>query len=57
MQAANKRFGLVTVEENALAGGLGSAVLELLENDINNIKIKRLEFPTVSFRTAAGNGC
>lgn len=44
MQAAlASRFGLVTVEENALAGGLGSAVLELLEeNDINNIKIKRL---------------
>ena len=37
---------IVTVEENALAGGLGSAVLELLEDkSMNQVKVKRLGLP------------
>ncbi|MFH2104975.1 MAG: 1-deoxy-D-xylulose-5-phosphate synthase [Parcubacteria group bacterium] len=37
---------IVTVEENVLAGGLGSAVLELLEeNNLSNVKVKRLGLP------------
>lgn len=37
---------LVTVEENALQGGFGSAVLELLEeNGLRDIKVKRLGIP------------
>jgi len=37
---------IVTVEENVLAGGFGSAVLEVLEkNNITNVKVKRLGIP------------
>ncbi|MCM2356787.1 MAG: 1-deoxy-D-xylulose-5-phosphate synthase [Geobacteraceae bacterium] len=37
---------LVTVEENALQGGFGSAVLELLEEErVTGIKVKRLGIP------------
>ena len=36
----------MTVEENALQGGFGSAVLELLEEErITNVRIKRLGIP------------
>jgi 1-deoxy-D-xylulose-5-phosphate synthase len=42
-----ERFGvLVTVEENALEGGFGTAVLELLEEeDLDGVKVKRIGFP------------
>lgn len=41
--ARNSRYGLVTVEEHMLAGGFGSAILELLEqNRITGIQVKRL---------------
>jgi 1-deoxy-D-xylulose-5-phosphate synthase len=45
--AEAKRTGsLLTVEENALQGGFGSAVLELLEEErITNVRIKRLGIP------------
>jgi 1-deoxy-D-xylulose-5-phosphate synthase len=37
---------LVSVEENALQGGFGSAILELLENEgITGVKVKRLGIP------------
>lgn len=37
---------LVTVEENALAGGFGSAVLELLQNyKLTDIKVERIGLP------------
>ena len=37
---------IVTVEENALQGGFGSAVLELLyDSGLQNVKIKRLGIP------------
>jgi 1-deoxy-D-xylulose-5-phosphate synthase len=37
---------IVTVEENALQGGFGSAVLELLyDNGIRDVKVKRLGLP------------
>jgi 1-deoxy-D-xylulose-5-phosphate synthase len=40
---AEKTDKIITVEENALNGGFGSAVLELFaENGINNQKIKRI---------------
>ena len=47
VEAARRvRFGLVTVEENALAGGFGSAVLELLEqNGVKNVAVRRLGIP------------
>jgi 1-deoxy-D-xylulose-5-phosphate synthase len=43
--AARTRFGLVTVEENVLAGGFGSAVLELLEENGVNVAVRRLGIP------------
>lgn len=45
--AEAKRTGaLLTVEENALQGGFGSAVLELLEEErITDVRIKRLGIP------------
>ncbi|MEI8356307.1 MAG: 1-deoxy-D-xylulose-5-phosphate synthase, partial [Deltaproteobacteria bacterium] len=39
---------LVTVEENVLAGGFGTAILELLEEEgLYNIKLLRLGFPDI----------
>jgi 1-deoxy-D-xylulose-5-phosphate synthase len=45
--AEARRTGcLVTVEENALQGGFGSAVLELLEEErITHVRLKRLGIP------------
>jgi 1-deoxy-D-xylulose-5-phosphate synthase len=45
--AAARRTGcLVTVEENALHGGFGSAILELLEQEeITGIRVKRIGIP------------
>jgi 1-deoxy-D-xylulose-5-phosphate synthase len=45
--AEARRIGvLLTVEENALQGGFGSAVLELLEEEkITDVRIKRLGIP------------
>ena len=38
---------IITIEENTLQGGFGSAVLELLnETDIHNVKIRRLGMPS-----------
>jgi 1-deoxy-D-xylulose-5-phosphate synthase len=46
MAEAGKTGRLMTVEENALQGGFGSAVLEMLyDNGLQNIKIKRLGIP------------
>jgi 1-deoxy-D-xylulose-5-phosphate synthase len=43
---ANKTGRIITVEENALQGGFGSAVLEMLyDNGMQNVKIKRLGIP------------
>ncbi len=37
---------VITVEENALSGGFGSAILELLEeNGIHSVQIRRLGIP------------
>lgn len=37
---------IITIEENVLAGGFGSAVLEFLDNtDIPNVKLRRLGIP------------
>lgn len=37
---------LITVEENALEGGFGTAVLELLEEEgLDDVKVRRLGFP------------
>ena len=37
---------IITVEENVLQGGFGSAILELLEDEgLNNIKVKRIGLP------------
>ncbi|MBE9504519.1 MAG: 1-deoxy-D-xylulose-5-phosphate synthase [Proteobacteria bacterium] len=45
--SATKTGKVITVEENALQGGFGSAVLELLEQKkaLSSIKIKRLGIP------------
>lgn len=46
LSAAGKTGRIVTVEENALQGGFGSAVLELLfDNGRHDVKIKRLGIP------------
>jgi len=46
MSVANKTGRLVTVEENALQGGFGSAVLELLyDSGMQHVKIRRIGIP------------
>ncbi|MBK5274320.1 MAG: 1-deoxy-D-xylulose-5-phosphate synthase [Desulfuromonadales bacterium] len=46
MSVANNTGRLMTVEENALQGGFGSAVLELLhDNGLQGVKIRRLGIP------------
>jgi 1-deoxy-D-xylulose-5-phosphate synthase len=46
LQLAHKHGSLITVEENVLQGGFGSAVLELLEEQgLNNIRVQRLGYP------------
>jgi 1-deoxy-D-xylulose-5-phosphate synthase len=46
LQAAHHTGALLTVEENALAGGFGSAVIEFLESEgITGIKVKRIGIP------------
>ncbi|HEY6873323.1 MAG TPA: 1-deoxy-D-xylulose-5-phosphate synthase [Geobacteraceae bacterium] len=43
---ARRTGHLVTIEENALQGGFGSAVLELLEEErVTGVKVKRLGIP------------
>jgi len=39
---------IITIEENALQGGFGSAVIELLnEIEVNNVKVRRLGIPDI----------
>ncbi|GFE59291.1 1-deoxy-D-xylulose-5-phosphate synthase [Geobacter sp. AOG1] len=46
LAAANRTGCLITVEENALQGGFGSAVLELLEQEeVTGVRVKRLGIP------------
>lgn len=46
IDAADRTGALLTVEENALAGGFGSAVLELLEQEgLTGVRVKRLGIP------------
>ena len=46
LEAATRTGCLVTVEENALLGGFGSAVLELLEQEgVVGVRVKRLGIP------------
>ena len=48
MDLAHKYQYIVTVEDGALIGGFGSAVLELLEeNEIFHVRIKRLGIPDI----------
>ncbi|MEQ8216421.1 MAG: transketolase C-terminal domain-containing protein, partial [Smithellaceae bacterium] len=45
-QTASQIKKIITIEENVLQGGFGSAVLEMLaEKNINNIQVKRLGLP------------
>ncbi|MCR3922712.1 MAG: 1-deoxy-D-xylulose-5-phosphate synthase [Firmicutes bacterium] len=44
--ALTSRYGIVTIEENALAGGFGSAVLEYLEdNGFHETAVRRMGIP------------
>jgi 1-deoxy-D-xylulose-5-phosphate synthase len=46
VQHARSLRRIVTVEEGALAGGFGSAVLEALErNEVKGVEVKRLGIP------------
>ncbi len=46
LDAASRAGALLTVEENALAGGFGSAILELLEaSGISDVRVKRIGIP------------
>jgi len=46
LSAASRTGCLITVEENALQGGFGSAVLELLADEgLTSVKVKRLGIP------------
>ncbi|MHB8173481.1 MAG: transketolase C-terminal domain-containing protein, partial [Nitrospirota bacterium] len=48
LHAASASRRILTVEENALAGGFGSAVLEVLEEaGISNVPVKRIGVPDV----------
>jgi len=43
---ASKIKRIVTIEENVLAGGFGSAVLELLDNaEVQDVKVRRIGIP------------
>lgn len=46
LSVARRTGRVITVEENALQGGFGSAVLELLyDNNLQNVRVKRLGIP------------
>ena len=46
LSVARQTGMIMTVEENALQGGFGSAVLELLyDNNLQNVKVRRLGLP------------
>ena len=46
ISVASKVKRIITIEENVLAGGFGSAVLELLDNaEVSNVKVRRLGIP------------
>ena len=46
LAAAGRTGSLLTVEENALQGGFGSAVLELLADEgVTDVRVKRLGIP------------
>ena len=46
LDVARRTGTIVTVEENVLQGGFGSAVMELLEEEgISNVRVKRLGIP------------
>jgi len=46
LAAARKTGCILTVEENLLQGGFGSAVLELLyDNNMQDVRVKRLGIP------------
>jgi 1-deoxy-D-xylulose-5-phosphate synthase len=46
LSQARSTGAIITVEENVLQGGFGSAVLELLyDNDLGHVRIKRLGLP------------
>jgi 1-deoxy-D-xylulose-5-phosphate synthase len=46
LSVAGKSGRIITVEENVLQGGFGSAVLELLyDHDMQDVKVKRLGIP------------
>src|SRR6185369_9384155 len=46
LEMARKHGRIVTIEENALQGGFGSAVLELLEeHGLNGVRVLRLGYP------------
>ena len=46
LSVAGQTGRIVTVEENALQGGFGSAVLELLyDNNLQNVKVRRIGLP------------
>lgn len=48
LHIARQCGNIVTVEDGALAGGFGSAVLELLEkNNMYNVRIKRIGLPDI----------
>jgi 1-deoxy-D-xylulose-5-phosphate synthase len=48
LQAAGETGSILTVEENALAGGFGSAVLELFEQEnIRDVAVKRVGIPDI----------
>ncbi len=46
LSVARRTGRVITVEENALQGGFGSAVLELLyDNNLQNVKVRRIGIP------------
>jgi len=46
LDLARKHKYLITIEENALHGGFGTAVLELLEqNNLSGVRVLRLGYP------------
>ncbi|MEZ4499022.1 MAG: transketolase C-terminal domain-containing protein [Thermomicrobiales bacterium] len=53
LRAADDCGCLITVEENAVAGGFGSAVLELLSNEGRQLPVVTLGIPDRIFEQAS----
>ena len=45
IEASNSKYGIITLEDNNIIGGLGSAVSELLTSEKQSCLVKRIGIP------------